>query len=120
MRSIRRIAGSAVAIGTLHSFSATVAAHPEGGEADNGLDADDGSVEFVLPWGDDDKAPAHDEPTNNPDLPDTLGATGDKNINVVGRGERNGVGETTDVWAHDGYAYTGTFNDPCGGDPDAG
>lgn len=120
MRSIRRIAGSAVAVGTLLSVSATVAAHPDGGGADDGSDNDDDSVEFVLPWEDDVKSPAHDEPTNDPDLPDTLGATGVKNISVVGRGERNGLGETTDVWAHDGYAYTGTFNDPCGGDPEAG
>lgn len=43
-----------------------------------------------------------------------------KNLASTGRGQRL-VGEaTTDVWAHDGYAYTGTFNSPCGGDPDAG
>jgi hypothetical protein len=43
-----------------------------------------------------------------------------KNLDVVGRGERNEGDATTDVWAYDGYAYTGTFNSPCGGDPDAG
>ena len=37
-----------------------------------------------------------------------------KNLAVVGRGERNVDGATTDVWAHDGYAYLGTFNEPCG------
>ncbi|WP_165367443.1 LVIVD repeat-containing protein, partial [Phytoactinopolyspora endophytica] len=27
---------------------------------------------------------------------------------------------TTDVWAHGRFAYTGTFNSPCGGEPEAG
>ncbi len=43
-----------------------------------------------------------------------------KNLAVAGRGERLVANATTDVWAHEGYAYTGTFNSPCGGDPEAG
>ncbi len=43
-----------------------------------------------------------------------------KNLDVRGIGERNDAGATTDVWAHAGYAYTGTFGSPCGGDPEAG
>ena len=43
-----------------------------------------------------------------------------KNLDLRGRGVRNVADATTDVWAHDGYAYTGTFNSPCGGDPAAG
>jgi hypothetical protein len=43
-----------------------------------------------------------------------------KNLAVAGEGERNSANSTTDVWAHEGYAYTGTFNSPCGGDPEAG
>ncbi|MEN8238727.1 MAG: PA domain-containing protein [Actinomycetota bacterium] len=43
-----------------------------------------------------------------------------KNIDLRGRGERNDAGATTDVWELGGYAYTGTFNNPCGGDPEAG
>jgi hypothetical protein len=43
-----------------------------------------------------------------------------KNLTAAGFGERDVAGATTDVWAHNGYAYTGTFNSPCGGDPDAG
>lgn len=43
-----------------------------------------------------------------------------KNLDVAGRGVRNVADATTDVWAHAGYAYTGTFNNPCGGDPEAG
>ena len=43
-----------------------------------------------------------------------------KNLDAVGLGIRDVDNATTDVWAHDGYAYTGTFNSPCGGDPEAG
>ncbi len=43
-----------------------------------------------------------------------------KNLALRGRGVRNVADATTDVWAHDGYAYTGTFNSPCGGDPEGG
>ena len=43
-----------------------------------------------------------------------------KNLASTSAGERNVAGATTDVWAHNGYAYTGTFNSPCGGDPEAG
>ncbi len=43
-----------------------------------------------------------------------------KNVAPSGRGERLDNNSTTDVWAHNGYAYTGTFNNPCGGDPGAG
>ena len=37
-----------------------------------------------------------------------------KNLTVAGRGVRLLAGATTDVWAHKGYAYIGTFNSPCG------
>jgi hypothetical protein len=37
-----------------------------------------------------------------------------KNLAMVGHGERLLPDGTTDVWALDGYAYLGTFNDPCG------
>lgn len=43
-----------------------------------------------------------------------------KNLAIASRGERLTDGSTTDVWAHNKYAYTGTFNSPCGGDPEAG
>ncbi|MCH7583481.1 MAG: hypothetical protein IIC72_12750 [Acidobacteria bacterium] len=43
-----------------------------------------------------------------------------KNVTQRGRGDRFDAGSTTDVWALGNYAYTGTFNSPCGGDPDAG
>jgi len=47
-------------------------------------------------------------------------ATTQKNIDPRGRGDRFDPGSTTDVWALGNYAYTGTFNSPCGGDPEAG
>ena len=43
-----------------------------------------------------------------------------KDLQLRGRGERLVQDATTDVWAHDGFAYTGTFNTPCPPDPDAG
>lgn len=36
------------------------------------------------------------------------------NLAPAGHGERLVPNGTTDVWAHDGYAYIGTFNNPCG------
>ena len=35
-------------------------------------------------------------------------------LRPVGRGARRLAGATTDVWVHEGYAYLGTFNTPCG------
>ncbi|MDX1386737.1 MAG: hypothetical protein R3257_04045 [bacterium] len=35
-------------------------------------------------------------------------------LKLVGRGFRPGSQSTTDVWAHEGFAYLGTFNFPCG------
>jgi hypothetical protein len=43
-----------------------------------------------------------------------------KNLAPAGRGERIETNATTDVWALGNYAYTGTFNEPCGGDDNAG
>jgi len=43
-----------------------------------------------------------------------------KNIDRRGEGVRDVANATTDVWAHNGYAYTGTFNSPCGGEEGAG
>lgn len=39
---------------------------------------------------------------------------------VVGRGDRLETQATTDVWAHKDFAYTGSFDSPCGGEPGAG
>lgn len=42
------------------------------------------------------------------------GPTGDESLTLAGRGSRLLPGATTDVWAHNGFAYLGTFNSPCG------
>jgi hypothetical protein len=71
-----------------------------------------------------------DRPDPNADLIAHDLATGDvvsdgpfakviKNLELRGRGERLVGNATTDVWAHDGFAYTGTFNSPCD-TPEAG
>ncbi|MFW2335649.1 LVIVD repeat-containing protein [Ilumatobacter sp.] len=120
MRSTRTIATSVAAAGALLAVTVSAAsAHPESSELDDGFDEGGDGTELVLPWGDGDEK-AHEEPPGGSTLPDTIGASGSQTVDVVGRGMRNDFGATTDVWAHDGYAYTGTFNDPCGGDPEAG
>ena len=43
-----------------------------------------------------------------------------KNVDQRGRGDRFDAGSTTDVWVLGNYAYTGTFNSPCGGETGAG
>lgn len=43
-----------------------------------------------------------------------------KNLADTSHGNRQVPGATTDVWALGKYAYTGTFNSPCGGDSEAG
>ncbi len=41
-------------------------------------------------------------------------------LELVSRGRRLEPDATTDVWALGRFAYTGTFNSPCGGEPGAG
>ena len=43
-----------------------------------------------------------------------------KNLAATSQGERLDTTATTDVWAHGNYAYTGTFQNPCGGEEGAG
>lgn len=43
-----------------------------------------------------------------------------KNLAPSGRGERLEADATTDVWVLGQFAYTGTFNNPCGGEDNAG
>jgi hypothetical protein len=43
-----------------------------------------------------------------------------KNLQLRGRGARLVPRATTDVWTHGDFAYTGTFNSPCGGQDGAG
>jgi hypothetical protein len=43
-----------------------------------------------------------------------------KSLQLRGRGKRLEDNATTDVWAYKNFAYTGTFNSPCGGEEGAG
>ncbi|MFC5381420.1 PA domain-containing protein [Aquipuribacter nitratireducens] len=56
----------------------------------------------------------HDASTSDDIVSSGPNAKVTKNLAVAGRGERLLADGTTDVWSHDGYAYLGTFNDPCG------
>ncbi len=43
-----------------------------------------------------------------------------RNLQLRSRGKRLAPQATTDVWAYKRFAYTGTFNSPCGGEEGAG
>ncbi|WP_341250097.1 LVIVD repeat-containing protein [Euzebya pacifica] len=116
-RTILSLLGALALVATL---GPAAGAHPDAGTASDGVDehsADQlhGPAENVVA----DSLSDHDVSTG--DIVSS-GPTGNriKDLTVVGRGIRNVPNATTDVWALDGYAYTGTFNDPCGGDPEAG
>ena len=113
-RPSRRAFGLLAAAGLALSAisSSPTSAHDE---IDDGLD-DDGALELPL-----DLSAALEASDNSSNLtaPGSGGA-GSKTLDVVGRGVRNVGDATTDVWAYGGYAYTGTFNSPCGGEPGAG
>ncbi len=86
--------------------------------ADHGPDdgaPDDGSHDTLVLPDRSDSLVTHDAATAEA----SSGPTGKnvKNIDLRGRGERFAPDSTTDVWALGKYAYTGTFNSPCGGDP---
>ncbi len=97
-------------IGLLAALAVPASAHPED---------DGGSDEHLERHQPDEALEAHDAANSNV-ISNGPNAKVIKNLDLVGRGERIGADFTTDVWAHDGYAYTGTFNNPCGGDPEAG
>lgn len=94
---------------------------------DDGQTAVEGEVELTHDGGLQDRdvirnsmmnAAAHDLP---PGSPGTLhGVVIEDGLRVKARGRRLAPDGTTDVWAHRNYAYTGTFNSPCGGEPGAG
>lgn len=86
--------------------------HPDDG-------ASDGHSDQLAPAGDLGAALAeHDAATGFVSSGPSAKVT--KNIEARGIGARDVDFATTDVWAHDGYAYTGTSNNPCGGEPDGG
>ncbi len=63
---------------------------------------------------------AHDAATQGMVISEGPFAEVIKNLAPSGRGERFEPDATTDVWVLGKFAYTGTFNSPCGGEPDAG
>jgi hypothetical protein len=67
-----------------------------------------------------DAALSHHDSMVNDIVSDAPFAKVTKNLAEAGRGERLVANATTDVWVLGKYAYTGTFNSPCGGDPEAG
>lgn len=112
---LRKAVVPLLAVASLVAASATAAgAHPDPGDGhvhDGGLDAHRADPSAALAELD---ARTAGVVSGGPSAKVT------KNLEVVGRGERNVANATTDVWVHDGYAYTGTFNSPCGGEPGAG
>jgi hypothetical protein len=110
-RSALSLISFAVLLVAAFGFGPT-AAHDK---LDDGLD-DKGVLELPVDFS---AALGVSDNSSNANAPGS-GAIGSKTLDVVGRGVRNVGDATTDVWAYGGYAYTGTFNSPCGGDPDAG
>jgi hypothetical protein len=63
---------------------------------------------------------AHDAALAGMVISDGPSAHVTKNLAPAGRGVRRSANSTTDVWTLGRFAYTGTFNSPCGGEDDAG
>ena len=107
------LAVAALSIGLLAPAAAS------GPDPDDGLDNDGSDDALVLP----DRSEsliAHDLLVQAGVISSGPTAKIQKNVNLAGRGDRFAPGSTTDVWALGNYAYTGTFDSPCGGDPEAG
>ena len=102
----------AVAVGVISPVAAA------GPDPDDGL-PDDGSSHTLERPDRGDSLADHDAATEGI-VSSGSTATTQKNIDPRGRGDRFDPGSTTDVWALGNYAYTGTSNSPCGGDPEAG
>ena len=122
MKLRHRLLAAAVSVTALVGMSTAAVAHPDPEGLDDGSDHEHagalhGPAESVVA-----DTLTHHDASHGPDSVISDGPTTrkSKSLDVVGRGERNDVNATTDVWAHAGYAYTGTFNAPCGGDPEAG
>jgi len=117
MRRAKRIRwpGVAVAIATFSLIVPTAA-------ADHGLDdgLDDGQADQVMPVQDPSAQLAELDATASRVISEGPFAKVTKNLQLRGRGDRLVGQATTDVWAHKNFAYTGTFNSPCGGEEGAG
>lgn len=105
---MRRLSITAAAL--MVTFSVPGLAAASDGVTDDHLDRPDPSAELEAL----DAATAGDVVSDGPFAKVT------KNLQLRGRGERLVENATTDVWAHAGFAYTGTFNSPCPPDPEAG
>ncbi len=97
--------------------AATVSASPPPLFTDGADDAEAEALVRPLPAA---ALMAHDAATSGAVISGGPSAPVIKNLFPAGRGERYSENATTDVWALGNYAYTGTFNSPCGGDPEAG
>ncbi len=110
---------AAISAALLVSSAVPTAAHPESeGVTDNPSDVHDDEDAHFGPAG-------HDFDNDGPLLGqgnfDIISGAPfskvQKNLAVAGRGERLESGVTTDVWALNGYAYTGTFSSLCSDGP---
>jgi hypothetical protein len=104
-----RVTALTIAVLMLFAGAVPVGAHPDDGSGDDDPDEQ-------LPEEDRDpdrERVEHDEATTGV-VSDGPSAHVAKNLTMVGHGERLLPNATTDVWALDGYAYLGTFNEPCG------
>lgn len=119
MRQSRKLLILLAALIVAMGLAPTAFAHPDDGAVSDGGDHEGelhGPAENVVR----DSLAEHDAATEG------IVSSGpttkkQKNLDVIGRGIRNETGVTTDVWVHDGYAYTGTFSTLCStGDNDSG
>ena len=120
MRHVNRrsmLAATAITAAMLVTSAMPTSAHPDsGGVSDDSEEVDDGV--HIGPE-------AHDFDNDGPLLGegnfDIISgapyAKVTKNLAVAGRGERFEPQTTTDVWALNGYAYTGTFSALCSDGP---
>lgn len=98
----------------LYTLPIVFATLGSGVNAQEGLDIDEhlkGSLERPNPNA---ALAHHDLATKGMVVSDGPFAHVTKNLAAVGRGERLLPNATTDVWAHNNFAYIGTFNAPCG------
>jgi hypothetical protein len=102
-------------------FASLAVAAPPPPEADTPGDSLQGGGLLVDHHRSDPNAPmiAHDAATAGI-VSDTPAAKVIKNLAPVSRGVRLEANATTDVWVLGNYAYTGTFDSPCGGEPGGG
>ncbi|WP_458209152.1 PA domain-containing protein [Haladaptatus sp. NG-SE-30] len=111
----RRTILSLVGVGGLSMFPQTVGAHHPSGPTDDPNETGDHGHELSGHGAPDpSQSLVEQDATTSGIVSSGPSAKVTKNLAVAGRGERLLPDGTTDVWTHDGYAYLGTFNTPCG------